>query len=269
MTSTATCTKHLYTLQGKKIGIGNVDIDITKTLVGEDRKLALKAFLDDTSPYSPMIDYSHGALMLYFVYQAQGYVASGELSIASILMMLVALYFFIDIISGLLHLTLDNPWFLVDSPLDSLCRGFHEHHLDTTLICKMNIWPHIRVINTPVFYISLVGMCINYNRPLFYCYPPALTLGLYYMQMCHRWAHMKQAERGPFVTMMQTCGLAISPTGHMQHHSPPYTHSFCIMNGWANPIINFFMKNVPGLSNHSRYWALIFVGMCLIPLLLF
>lgn len=266
MSTTATCTKLLFTKDGKTIGVGDVDLDIMKTLTGAERKLAAESFAlddEDIAGHEPFWDRVLGVFLTYSLYHIVTMIWSGELSVAKFLFFAVAMFFYTDIVSGFLHLVLDNPWFLL-SPIDSLCRGFQEHHLDTTLITKMSIWQHVRVVNMPICVSTALGFVFNYNAPLFYCYAPFFTASLYYMQMCHRWAHTKSQDRGPVVSWLQKTGLGLAPTEHLKHHHPPYNRSFCIMNGWANPMLNYVVDHIPG-GAHGNVWLFLFVGIVVGP----
>lgn len=170
-------------------------------------------------------------------------------------------YCFTDIISGMLHLVLDNPNFIGQAPIDSLCRGFQEHHLDPTLIYKMPVFEHVRVMCMPLIFVFILSMPLEFlagkTIPSFHVYFLCLSFNLAYMQLCHRWAHLPPKMRTPAIRFLQDNKLALSAGNHLNHHGAPFLKNFCIMNGMCNPILNAIVKT-PMFHPHSKIWALLF-----------
>ena len=71
-----------------------------------------------------------------------------------------------------------------------------------------------------------------------------------WVQFTHAAAHGKWSGNS-FVKNMQKLGLFVKPAVHNLHHTQ-YDCNFCILTGWANPVINviFSMFIVPHISPH-------------------
>jgi len=186
---------------------------------------------------------------------------NGTLDMTKVLLVLVIMFFFIDIISGLLHLVLDNPHFLHTPGLTKLAEGFQQHHTNTNLIIKMRLQDHLRPMCTPIVaVIAIGGVYHGFANQSFCAFVLGMSGGVCWMQCAHRWSHMlTEKERGPVISRLQRMGLALPPHVHLKHHTPPYMHTFCIMSGVFNPALNWVVASHPFLNPHCKVWLPIFL----------
>lgn len=171
-----------------------------------------------------------------------------------------------DVLSGLLHIVLDNPFFAEKENwygvIQPFAVGFQEHHIDTTSITTMPVIEHIRPMSFPLLGNFLVGCLLHGKWRYFAPYQVAISLGLALMQMGHRWAHAHKDQRPWGVTTLQNWGVLISPKAHLRHHKAPYATQFCIMSGTMNPLLNAIVKRYKPTEN---YWAWVFSAVVLTP----
>jgi len=174
-------------------------------------------------------------------------------------------YFLIDIISGLLHIILDNPFFADEKNWHGIitpyAKGFQEHHDNTSIICNMAVVEHIRPMSFPLLANAAVGLLMH-RHAWFPAYHLAVSFFLVLMQMAHRWAHMHKASRPWGVTALQDWGVLVSPSQHLRHHKAPYAVQFCIMSGIMNPVLNVAVGMFPPTR---KEWVWIFCGCVLVP----
>ena len=71
----------------------------------------------------------------------------------------------VEFISGLLHITLDNPAFQHTPFIGSMARDFQWHHKKPTHICQMTWSKFLGAIDAGVIVLFIVGQC---TRFLFY-----------------------------------------------------------------------------------------------------
>lgn len=260
-----------FAKNGKSVGLnGDIDPINSKTLTSAERSSALTAFANGESGVDANISYPIWLVPLwccfasYCLYQA---LTHPDSSLLSATVIFVITYFFTDVISGVFHLVLDNPLFINQSPIDSMCRGFQEHHLDPTLIFKMSLFNHVRVMGQPLVGVWVLSMPLEFiagkTMYHFHVYYLCLSVMLVYMQCCHRWAHMPFKMRGPVIRTLQNLRLALPAGEHLNHHGAPYMQNFCIMNGMTNPLLNFVTQKI--LHPHSKLWAPVFLICAYMP----
>jgi len=167
--------------------------------------------------------------------------------------------YWVDLMSGMLHLALDNPANLTSPAIKGLCLGFQQHHVNPAMIYKMDMSDHLRPMVTALISFQVLGVLIHGYDCVGLCVLLLLlTLLLPWMQLCHRWAHLPASQRSQLVSALQRVGLALSPAHHHAHHEAPYLHMFCILTGHANPLLNRIIQ-IPGFSPHSGIWAPAFI----------
>lgn len=184
-------------------------------------------------------------------------------SAAAIVAMVVLCYFITDLVSGLLHIILDNPRSLDIKFIAPLAQGFQNHHNDPEKIFRvLSLYQHLYVMHLPLtlfFFVTLV-----FNTPLVYVAFLSMVAMLHLMQMSHRWAHIPDAERGAAVTLMQRARFVISYAAHAEHHHEPFDQNFCIMSGLCNAPLN---RAAAAFGVRSHAWIAVFLGVCFIPIL--
>lgn len=151
-----------------------------------------------------------------------------------IIVQIVVGWFVIDLLTGLYH------WF-VDTRRDGgpFLRGqvqdFQIHHQKPTLILTHNIFARCGLAtigSTP----ALLFAC--YGLPWFWL---TVFFGGALSQQAHYWTHHPKPSR--LVVILQDCGLLLSRDGHARHHKD-FLGSYCILNGWANPLLDRFIALV-------------------------
>lgn len=180
----------------------------------------------------------------------------------AMLIMVVLCYFVTDMVSGLLHIILDNPRSLDIKFIAPLAQGFQNHHNDPEKIFReLTLYQHLYVMHLPLtlFFFAV----LPFNNPLVFVAYLSMVAMLHLMQMSHRWAHVPDAQRGGFVTSLQKVRFIIPYGSHAKHHVDPYDHDFCIMSGLCNKPLNGMAKLL-GVRTHG--WILVFLLMCFVPI---
>lgn len=182
-------------------------------------------------------------------------------SVLAVLLMVVLCYFVTDLVSGLLHIVLDNPRSLDIKLIAPLAQGFQTHHEDPDSIYRLPLYQHLYVMHLPLtlFFIAV----LPFNSPIVFVGYLCMVAMLHLMQMAHRWAHVPDAHRGSFVTMLQRGRFIVSYDVHAGHHVDPYARNFCIMSGVCNGVLNAAATTF-GLRSHA--WIGVFLLACTIPI---
>lgn len=141
-----------------------------------------------------------------------------------------------DLISALVHLTIDKlygtrcqHW----PVLGKTIVEFHEHHENPKLMLTRGFWASSR--DTILFSLLGVGLaCLFW--PWFW---GTVAVGTGLCQAIHKAAHR---ERVPFwLRWLRQCDLLLRPQLHDVHHNGVFDRNFGIVNGWSNPLVNFFV----------------------------
>lgn len=189
------------------------------------------------------------------------FIAQDLPSLGATLFMVVLCYFATDMISGLLHIILDNPRSLDIPFIKPLAEGFQGHHNDPDGIFEMGLYQHLYVMHLPLTLLFIAVLPLH--TPLVYVAYLSMVAMLHLMQMSHRWAHVPDDKRSSFVTALQRARFIIPFANHDKHHHPPYERDFCIMSGWCNGPLNV-MARAFGVRSHA--WMAVFLVACVVPL---
>jgi hypothetical protein len=190
------------------------------------------------------------------------WIAQSPPTLAQFFALLVFCYFATDLISGLLHIVLDNPRSLDVRFIRTLAQGFQDHHEHPSRIFEMSLFNHLYVMHLPLmlFFAAVLPL----HSPIFYTAFLIMVGMLHLMQMSHRWAHLPvKSVPGP-VRGLQRARVLIRGHRHDQHHKPPYAKDFCIMTGLCNPALNRVVR-VCGVTSH--WWGGVFLLTTLLPLI--
>jgi len=151
-----------------------------------------------------------------------------------------------DLVSGLAHLTFDRD---TDYPFfKKNISDFQNHHLNPTLIKERSVLELFRQSTFTPFNAGFV----LYNLTKYTSKPRILSqliflYACHLTQMIHMSAHkMNHATRSEkrklhmrLLNMLQQSGILLKPEDHKIHHSSPkFDVNFCLINGWANPLLN-------------------------------
>lgn len=180
--------------------------------------------------------------------------------------------FLIDLISGIFHVALDHSdpgpllryvirtsreavyetrdtdWrYSASGPWRTAIWNFQNHHNapfpehDDQIV-------ETAIIATPLLVATLVQYAfgLGSSLPASHCRVWCLTLLLgHFVQVVHFQAHKRvhlgEEQMPRWIVMLQDAGVLLSPAVHRVHHETVNTAgacSFCIFNGWANPIVD-------------------------------
>lgn len=167
-----------------------------------------------------------------------------------------------DLISGLLHVVLDNPRSLALPPIRGLAEGFQRHHQKPANIYEMPLYQHLYVMHMPLTFL-FVAVVPFFNAAMHVVFL-SMVVGLHVMQMAHLWAHLPPERVPGPIRLLQSTGVLLSKAQHDLHHTPPFDKDFCIMTGVCNRPLNLAVS-VLGPTTH--WWLAVFLLSALSPLI--
>ena len=166
-----------------------------------------------------------------------------DIEIVYVLPLLLLSYFIADIISGAIH-WIGDTFGDESTPLigNNFIKPFRLHHIEPKLMSSISISENLGssflLIIVPEF-LLLIFINLKYealNNIFFLCqnifFFSALT------NLFHRWAHGHKNKFSPIIRFLQKYHLILNPIHHQKHHSGKYDKSFCVTNGWGNPILD-------------------------------
>lgn len=166
-----------------------------------------------------------------------------------------------DLISGILHVVLDNPRSLELPSISTLALGFQRHHENPSGIYEMPLYQHIYVMHMPLTLLFVA--VLPFHASGMYVVFLSMVVGIHVMQMAHLWAHLP-AERVPAVVRwLHRAHLIISKPKHDLHHRAPFDKDFCIMTGICNRPLNAAVALI-GATTH--WWLALFLLSAITPL---
>ena len=200
-----------------------------------------------------------------------GFAGTVQLFLAS------ALY--IDVTGLLLHLVLDNSNNERFSLLAGGVRSFVNHHADPQKIAATPglhyAFTHLPVA-AAIVWATLIAIYAAASRAktfdseryaptaVFVCFA---SLNSVVMQFAHRWSHTPAFAVPTVARVLERAGLLIAPAKHARHHVPPHASNFSIMMGWADKLVNPFLRLAPG-GPWSPVWLYVFVAWLVSPVFL-
>ena len=189
-------------------------------------------------------------------------------SAAACAALLLAAFLYVDILSGFLHVVLDNPAFATWPLIGPGAVGFQRHHHHPMGI---TVYPLANFVQE-----HLGGMALfmatglvpakwsaGARTPelrLFLVVAVALSCA---MMASHRWSHTMPSKLAPPVRWLQEWGVLLDHNAHSLHHVD-YNMNFAIFSGTCNPALNFVTARL--LSHHSRAWLGILLAWGGLPL---
>jgi hypothetical protein len=166
-----------------------------------------------------------------------------------------------DLISGILHVVLDNPRSLDLPSISALAQGFQRHHENPSGIYEMPIYQHIYVMHMPLtlLFVAVLPFQDTGMHVVFL----SMVIGIHVMQMAHLWAHLPPERVPAFVRLLHRAHLLISKPKHDLHHRAPFDKDFCIMTGVCNRPLN---AGVALIGATTHWWLAIFLLCAISPL---
>lgn len=177
---------------------------------------------------------------------------------------MVVSYAFVDVLSGLLHITLDNPainhWPLIGPEAQS----FQGHHYDPSAIARGGWFRFLQTVHAGQLLATLPGLLHLRSGPLrmFLCW---VNVMIPFMMAAHRWSHVPPSVTPMLVKVLQFVGILITPEWHSVHHAH-FDSNFSILGGWTDPFLNLASRYI--LSPHNPAWAFSLVLWGVVPAIL-
>lgn len=186
-----------------------------------------------------------------------------EISLLLMVSVFFILYIYVDLLSGVLHIILDNENYLSSPLLKSLVEGFLSHHNSPSDIYTMSLFNHLYTMHLPLT-LAFPFFALANNPLSYFCFL-SIAVHLHLMQMCHRWAHLPINRLSPIVKTLQGMHIFLPKLTHAKHHGKLLDSNFCLYSGVFNPLLNFLTKKI-GL--HNPIWLISFpVLVLIIPLI--
>lgn len=168
-------------------------------------------------------------------------------SLPALLFTFVALYFWVDFYSGVLHVVLDDPTFCRLPLIGVPCVEFQWHHnfeYDIATRSLFDVWGDLNVLLF-VKALLLFGIAVPLGHG-----PTALMVAgvgffwAYANQVAHRMAHTSPKKRPEWVKRLQGLGVLVPPRTHQDHHATHDT-SFPVLSGRSRGLIDGLRERVP------------------------
>jgi len=156
----------------------------------------------------------------------------------------VALYFYIDFYSGVLHVVLDNPRFVRLPLIGVPCVEFQWHHTfpyDISTRRLLDVWGDLNVLLL-VKSLFLFGIC-GFSPTTFMVAGVGYSLG-YANQFSHRLTHTAPRNRPKLAVWLQEHHVLLPPEVHHIHHGN-YERAFPVLNGHSRKLIDAMLRVVP------------------------
>jgi ubiquitin-conjugating enzyme E2 variant len=150
-----------------------------------------------------------------------------------------------DLISGLLHIVLDNPRSLDIALIRVLAAGFQAHHENPSGIYQMPLYKHLYVMHMPLTIVFFI--ILPFHDARMHLTFLSMVFALHLMQMARR---------------LQRAGILVRGTQHRIHHAPPFDKNFCIMTGICNRPLNAAVSRF-GATTH--WWMPVFLVAAMSP----
>lgn len=134
-------------------------------------------------------------------------------------------YYAADLFVGLYHMLTDKGW-----NVRQQVTAFRDHH-DGDVVFDLK----------PVFF-ALPVMALG----LYFCSHLIVSFALFagVAEIAHYGAH--RPERCVWlIHLLQWSRVFISPARHAKHHNGASDISYCVMSGWANPVVDVIARYVP------------------------
>jgi hypothetical protein len=170
------------------------------------------------------------------------------------LVVFVAMYFYIDFYSGVLHVVLDNPRFVRLPLIGVPCVEFQWHHTfayDISTRRLLDVWGDLNVLLF-VKSLFLFGIC-GFTSTAFMVAGVGYFWG-YANQFSHRLAHTAPRHRPKLATWLQKHHILLPPAVHHTHHAT-YDQAFPVLNGHSRRLIQAMLRIVP----NGYFWLVLFL----------
>jgi Lipid desaturase domain len=169
--------------------------------------------------------------------------------------------FYVDFLSALAHITLDNPFFCAWPILGSGAVAFQSHHRFPTDITEMTAFTYLQSAHLGQVLLASTFVFRRQSGPLrvFLCWAVVwFTVAM----MSHRWAHYPSATEPLLLRAAQLLGVFLSVERHAVHHTH-FDANFSLIGGWADLVVNPLSRWLIDPTN--PLWVFFLLGWGLLP----
>ncbi|MGB0590670.1 MAG: fatty acid desaturase CarF family protein [Myxococcota bacterium] len=185
-------------------------------------------------------------------------------SVPALLFTLVALYFYIDFYSGVLHVVLDNPAFCNLPIVGVPCVEFQWHHTFAYDISSRKLTDVWGDLNPLLAMKAGVLFAILGPTRLALMVAGVGFFWAYVNQFAHRMSHAHSSTRPKWAQWLQRRHILIPPSVHQVHHKT-YDTTFPVLSGLTRQPIEWLLKLVP----NQWVWLTTFLLLTAFDLVLF
>ena len=185
-----------------------------------------------------------------------------KMGIIRFLLICVASFIWMDVFSGLLHITLDNPNLNSFPLIGGACKDFQEHHHNPGFLTRKPWHVFLQEVHVPCA--AFVTWSLLRPRSGFakVWYMLAI-LGAHAMMIAHRLSHTAPSRVPLVFQFAQEHGLLITAAHHSKHHMT-YDVNFSILAGVMDPVLNEVVKH---FNRYSVWWLPFMISYGLFPML--
>ena len=185
-------------------------------------------------------------------------------SIPALLITFIALFFYIDFYSGVLHVVLDNPAFCNLPIVGVPCVEFQWHHTFAYDISSRKLTDVWGDLNPLLAMKSAVLFGILGPTRLALMVAGVGFFWAYVNQFAHRMSHAHSSQRPKWAQWLQRRHILIPPALHQVHHKT-YDTTFPVLSGLSCRPIQWLLKVVP----NQWVWLATFLLLTAFDLVLF
>lgn len=171
----------------------------------------------------------------------------------------LAMLWYGDAYTAVLHCALDRPECLNVSVLNGAARGFQAHH-EFPFASTRGRGVYRMICDTHRIQVITIASALMFGRW------NAMTARICLMKLAasayggavgHFYAHGGGRTRPGWVKAAQKARLLLHPKHHVGgHHAAPHGINFGIVNGWSNPVLNCFLTHdAPSVRTMLWLWG--------------
>lgn len=185
-----------------------------------------------------------------------------KMGVIRFLIICFACFLWMDVLSGLLHITLDNPNLNSFPLIGGACKDFQEHHHNPGFLTRKHWLVFLQEVHVPAMAFvtwSLLRPRSGFLKVWYFL----AVIGAHGMMTAHRLSHTAPSRVPAMFQLAQKTGLMISAEHHSKHHMT-YDVNFSILAGVMDSVLNEVVKHC---NRYSVWWLPATVIYGLFPLL--
>ena len=189
--------------------------------------------------------------------------------------------YLVDLNGGLIHIYLDNSKVKNNNTLtDNFKKEFQDHHENSILQFENDInYRSYHEMNL-VYPFASIGFLFCLILPVYFRYVILLFCYLnVFQQITHYWCHARTNNKPMMfigkilqgisvkqynsliknyylskILSIYKFNLVLNPNDHRKHHiHPQHAINFCILTGWANPLLNYLVLKYDLLNPSGKF----------------